>query len=58
MHIANAEKELQEAQDNVWRLWLEFDSCAKWLAHAQAYFRLGIANKKCLNTLVMEYLAR
>ena len=56
--ITNAEKELQEAQDNVWRLWLECDSCTRRLAHTQAYFRLGTANKKQLNSLVTEYLAR
>ena len=58
IRIELAEKELQEAQDNVWRLRLEYDSCAKRLSNANAYFRLGTANKKCLSNLVTEYLAR
>ena len=58
IRIDHAEKELQEAQDNVWRLRLEYDSCAKQLSNANAYFRLGTANKKRLSNLVTEYLAR
>ena len=58
IRIEHAEKELQEAQDNVWRLRLEYDSCAKRLSNVNAYFRLGTANKKRLSNLVMEYLAR
>ena len=58
IRIEHAEKELQEAQDNIWRLRLEYDSCTRQLAHAQAYFQLGMANKKWLSNLVMEYLAR
>ena len=56
--IEHAEKELQEAQDNVWRLRLEYDSCAKRLSNTNTYFRLGTANKKRLSNLVTEYLAR
>ena len=58
MRMPNAEKEVQEAQDNLWRLQLELDGCNRRLAHANAYFRLGTANKKRLNTLVTEHLAR
>ena len=56
--LEHAQKEEKEAQDNVWRLQLEYDSCAKRLANANAYLRLGTANKKRLNNLVVEYLAR
>ena len=58
MWIANAEKELQEAQDNLWKLRLAHNGCARRLAHAQAYFQLGTANKKQLSNLVTEYLAK
>ena len=46
IRIEHAEKELQEAQDNVWRLRLEYDSSTRRLARANAYFRLGTANKQ------------
>ena len=56
--LEHAEMELKEAEDNVWRLRLKYDSCARRLAHANAYFQLGTANKKRLNNLVTEHLAR
>ena len=56
--LEHAHREEKEAQDNVWRLQLEYNSCAKRLANANTYLRLGTANKKHLSNLVVEYLAR
>ena len=45
MESKKKKKDLKEAEDNLWKLQLAQDGCARQLALTQAYFRLGTANK-------------